>query len=368
VHEWCTNHCVRVLSELEARREGELTSRESALESRSERKSHGSADWQGDAELGADAADFHERSFKPKSRNVGDDQEELGFDDSRGRGIDGAAVEESAVLDREDDTLLLLLHQRLRGPLLRGSKTREALVYEHVLVDEAQDYSPVELAVLLGTVSSGRSVTLAGDTAQRVLLDNGFSDWNTVLGDLGLAHVEIEPLRLSYRSTQEIIDLSHSVLGPLAPEHPGLAIRHGAPVELFRFSHTGDAAGFVAEQLRMLMSAEPRACVAVVARFPEQADAFFDVLDKGEVPRLRRIADQDFPFRPGVDVTDVRQVKGLEFDYVVLVEVNSDTYAENDESRHLLHIGATRASHQLWILSTGEPSRLLPSELRERAL
>jgi DNA helicase-2/ATP-dependent DNA helicase PcrA len=159
VHEWCTNHCVRVLSELEARREGELTSRESALESRSERKSHGSADWQGDAELGADAADFHERSFKPKSRNVGDDQEELGFDDSRGRGIDGAAVEESAVLDREDDTLLLLLHQRLRGPLLRGSKTREALVYEHVLVDEAQDYSPVELAVLLGTVSSGRSVT-----------------------------------------------------------------------------------------------------------------------------------------------------------------------------------------------------------------
>jgi DNA helicase II / ATP-dependent DNA helicase PcrA len=106
----------------------------------------------------------------------------------------------------------------------------------------------------------------------------------------------------------------------------------------------------------------------VIARFAEQADAFFDVLRKGEVPRLRRIADQDFPFRPGVDVTDVRQVKGLEFDYVILVEVNTDTYPENDESRHLLHIGATRASHQLWILSTGEPSRLLPEELRGRAL
>jgi DNA helicase-2/ATP-dependent DNA helicase PcrA len=220
----------------------------------------------------------------------------------------------------------------------------------------------------MNTVSSGQSVTLAGDTAQRVLLDNGFSDWDTVLSELGLSHVEIEPLRLSYRSTQEIIDLSLSVLGPLAPEHPGTAVRHGAPVELFRFAHSGDAAGFLAEQLRILMANEPRASVAVIARFPEQADAFYDVLDKGEVPRLRRIADQDFPFKPGVDVTDIKQVKGLEFDYVVMVEVNTDTYPEVNEARHLLHIGATRASHQLWVLATSEPSRLLPEELRERAL
>ena len=38
---------------------------------------------------------------------------------------------------------------------------------------------------------------------------------------------------------------------------------------------------------------------------------------------MRRVAEQDFPFKPGVDVTDVRQVKGLEFDYVVLVEVTA---------------------------------------------
>jgi DNA helicase-2/ATP-dependent DNA helicase PcrA len=362
IHEWCSHHCFKVLSEIEVRREGGLATLESGHE-RPRKKPLRDDDGSSSLEEVASV----EREPESRTRSD-DDANEAGFDDDRSQGIDGASVEESAVLDREDDSLLLLLHQRLRGPLLRGSKVREALVYEHILVDEAQDYSPVELAVLMGTVSAGRSVTLAGDTAQRVLLDNGFSDWNTVLGDLGLSHVEIEPLRLSYRSTQEIIDLSHAVLGPLAPEHPGVAVRHGAPVELFRFSHSGDAAGFVAEQLRLLMTAEPRACVAVVARFPEQADAFYDVLDKGEVPRLRRIADQDFPFRPGVDVTDVRQVKGLEFDYVILVEVNADTYPENDESRHLLHIGATRASHQLWILSTGEPSRLLPEDLRERSL
>ncbi len=288
-------------------------------------------------------------------------------DDDRNYGIDGRKLEEATTLDREDDTLLLRLHQRLRGPLMRSLKSKEALIYEHMLVDEAQDYSPVELALLLDLLSPGQSVTLAGDTAQRLLMDNGFSDWRTVLADLGLSHVEVEPLRIGYRSTQEITDVAHFVLGPLASEEKGIAARSGAPVELFQFAHSGDAAGFLAEQLRTLMQAEPRASVAVVARFPEQADAYFDVLEKGEVPRLRRIADQDFPFRPGVDVTDARQVKGLEFDYVVVVEVNTDTFPEADEARHLLHIAMTRAAHQLWITTTGEPSRLLPVELRERA-
>ena len=79
---------------------------------------------------------------------------------------------------------------------------------------------------------------------------------------------------------------------------------------------------------------------------------------------VRRIAEQDFPFRPGIDVTDVRQVKGLEFDYVVLAEVNESSYPEDDEARHLLHIAATRAAHQVWILSSDKPSRLVPEALR----
>ena len=67
---------------------------------------------------------------------------------------------------------------------------------------------------------------------------------------------------------------------------------------------------------------------------------------------MRRIAEQDFPFQPGVDVTDVAQVKGLEFDYVVLVDVTAASYPTSDEARHLLHIGATRAAHQLWIMTS----------------
>ncbi|MBN2195006.1 MAG: ATP-binding domain-containing protein [Polyangiaceae bacterium] len=295
----------------------------------------------------------------------GDQDQEM--DDDLSHGIDGRELDELAALDREDDALLLRLYQRLRGPLLRGGRRREALVYEHVLVDEAQDLSPVELSVVLGTVGSGRSLTFAGDVAQRLHIDNGFTDWRSVLRELDLEQVEIEPLHLSYRSTLPIIELAQAVLGPLAPPDAPVATRDGAPVEIFAFGHQGDAVAFLGEALRDLMQQEPRASVAVIVRYPEQADLFYEGLKKAEVPLLRRIAEQDFPFRPGVDVTDVRQVKGLEFDYVVLAEVTDAAYPAEDEARHLLHIAVTRAAHQLWVLTSSRPSPLLPDELLERA-
>jgi DNA helicase-2/ATP-dependent DNA helicase PcrA len=136
-------------------------------------------------------------------------------------------------------------------------------------------------------------------------------------------------------------------------------------VELHRFPDAGAAVAFLGQALRDLALSEPRASVAVVARDPERADVYFAGLERSEVPRLTRVRAQDFSFRAGVEVTDIRQVKGLEFDYVVLVDVTVSQYPVDDESRHLLHIGATRAAHQLWLVSPGEPSRLLPDDLRD---
>jgi DNA helicase-2/ATP-dependent DNA helicase PcrA len=287
--------------------------------------------------------------------------EELTLEDPE-MGVDGLPERMVSTLDWEDDALLLRIYQRLHGPLRRG---KDLVSYEHVFVDEAQDLSPLELAVVLDTARS-ESVTLAGDVAQRLLLDNGFSSWGSVLHTLGLDHVQIEPLRVSYRSTHEIMELANHVLGPLQNEEPGRTTRRGVPVELFRFSHTGDAVGFLAESLRALCASEPMASVAVIARSPEQVRDYAEGLLHAEVPNVRLIAEQDFPFKAGIDVTDVRQVKGLEFDYVVLVEVTAYGYPEDDESRHLLHIGASRAAHQLWILTSDHPSPLLPRELCER--
>src|SRR6185503_16445349 len=184
-----------------------------------------------------------------------------------------------------------------------------------------------------------------------------------VLGHLGLAHVAVEPLRIAYRSTREIMAVARAVMGPLADPDPPEAPRTGAPVETFQFPGVGAAVAFLAEALRELASREPRATVALLARHPEQADRYEEGLRRAEVPALRRVRAQDFAFRPGVEVTDVRQVKGLEFDYVVMVDVNANTFGEDDESRHLFHIAATRAAHQLWLVITGEPSALIPPDL-----
>jgi DNA helicase-2/ATP-dependent DNA helicase PcrA len=227
----------------------------------------------------------------------------------------------------------------------------------------------MRLAALIGkTTGDARkggakvpSVTLAGDTAQRLFLDNGFGDWPEVLGHLGLSHVAVEPLRIAYRSTREILDLARFAMGPLPIDVPAEAKRTGAPVEAFRFPAVGAAVAFLAEALRDLALREPRATVALLARFPEQADRYFEGLRRAEVASLRRVRAQDFTFRPGIDVTDVRQVKGLEFDYVVLLDANATSYGSDDESRHLFHIAATRAAHQLWLVITSSPSLLIPS-------
>jgi DNA helicase-2/ATP-dependent DNA helicase PcrA len=54
-------------------------------------------------------------------------------------------------------------------------------------------------------------------------------------------------------------------------------------------------------------------------------------------------------------------VKGLEFDYVVLVDVSAERFPDTPSSRRLLHVGATRAVHQLWVVATSEASPLLPA-------
>ncbi len=152
-------------------------------------------------------------------------------------------------------------------------------------------------------------------------------------------------------------------MGPLAPAQAPRAPRSGAPVQAHRFPGTGAAVAFLAEALRPLFAREPRATVAVLTRHPEEADRYYQGLRRAEVPLLRRIRAQEFSFKPGIEVTEIRQVKGLEFDYVVLCEVNASTFGNDDESRHLIHIAATRAAHQLWLLVTADPSPLLPPTL-----
>lgn len=304
-----------------------------------------------------------------------------GVDPERREAVDGKPLadgsdraEEVAAgrLDREDDALLLYAYQRLHGELTRVDG--QPLVYDHIAIDEAQDLAAIEVRVLYDALDDTRSLTIAGDVAQRVIFDNGFRGWEGLVADLrlpgGTAGVEtlIRPLKLAYRSTAPVMRFARAVLGPLAATEDAeadAAARDGAPVELHELGGMGEAVAFVADALRSLLAREPSASVALLTRHAGQADAWAAALKRAEVPSLRRVRRQDFSFTPGVDVTDIGQVKGLEFDYVILLDVNDTSYPPTIESRHLLHIGATRATHQLWVVSTGRTSELVEALVRE---
>jgi DNA helicase-2/ATP-dependent DNA helicase PcrA len=296
-----------------------------------------------------------------RAARLADDRDDEEFrEEDEGEEPPAGDTPEPFELDGEDDAIFLRLVQAKHGGLFVGSRRFE---YEHIVIDEAQDLCPMEVRVLLECSSGGRSVTIAGDKAQKMIFDNGFSDWPQLLADAGLPHVAIQPLKITYRSTRQVMELARHVLGPLHDPSDDLIAREGAPVSFYGFSDTGESVAFLAEGLRSLMQREPSASVCLVTRFPQQAELYYEALRIAEVPKLRHVRSQDFSFLPGIDITDVRQVKGLEFDYVVVLDPTVQNYPARKEARHLLHIAMTRCAFQLWIVCSGGPSELVPTSL-----
>jgi DNA helicase-2/ATP-dependent DNA helicase PcrA len=264
-----------------------------------------------------------------------------------------------AELDPEDETLLLRAWQLRVGPL-RGAGGRP-LRYRHVAIDEVQDFSPLEVQLLLECLDEHRSLTLAGDTQQHVMQASGFTSWAEFLRHLGLQGAQLETLRVSYRSSQPVVDFALSVLGELREdEEPPATTRSGPPVELFRFTDRGACVAFLAQALREVMREEPLASVAVLTPTREHSAAYHEGFGRSDLPNLRRVEQGDFLFTPGIEVTEIEEAKGLEFDYVVLVEVTDTCFPDSPAARRRLHVGATRAVHQLWLTCVGTPAAIVP--------
>jgi len=265
--------------------------------------------------------------------------------------------EADAPLDAEDDALLLRAWQLRIGKLV-GRSNRPHL-YRHVAIDEVQDFAPLEVRVLLDSMQRDASITLAGDTQQHLMEHSGFTSWTSFFEELGLDGAEIETLKVSYRSSEQVMQFATSLLGELHEDEEVVTTRQGPPVELFRLTDRGACVAFLSDVLKDLMANEPMASVAVLTPSPVASDVYYEGLLKADLPRLRRIRNGEFPFQAGIEVTEVSQVKGLEFDYVVVLDVDSMSYPDTPAARRMLHVAATRAVHQLWMMSVGTPSPLV---------
>ncbi len=273
-----------------------------------------------------------------------------------GRSLDDGTPEAVAgTIDVEDHALLFAILWRKTGKM--GSRKAALSLHSHLVIDEAQELAPVELAVLGRAVDPrGGSLTVAGDAAQRIDRTGYFTSWEGVMASLG-TRAEPAYLETSYRCPQPIVELAHAVLGPEAPATPPRAKRGGAPVLRSSASSEGHAAMMLIDGLKALFAREPLAGVAVVAHEPLAARALHEILARALPARL--VLEGDFSFGPGLEVTSVSEVKGLEFDYVVVPDVGARAYPDTPEHRRRLHVAVTRASQQVWLVAVGPESTIL---------
>ncbi|MBC7529998.1 MAG: AAA family ATPase [Oligoflexus sp.] len=264
----------------------------------------------------------------------------------------------SGTIDPEDFAILLELQAYKSGKHdLSANRIKK---YAHMVIDEAQDLAPVELKALSRALEDDAAITIAGDAAQQIDPTHSFESWERVLDTLNQPRVYANYLTTTYRSPRTIAAFAHAVLGPIAPAQPPAAVREGLPVARTIFPNEGQMAVFLTETLTQLMLDEPLASVAVLTKTPEYAITLYKLLR--DIPKVRLVERGEFEFKAGIDITPASEVKGLEFDYVIVPDASRGVYLDKPEDRRLLHVAATRAIHQLWVISVGYEAAILPPE------
>ncbi|MEO0600107.1 MAG: ATP-binding domain-containing protein, partial [Myxococcota bacterium] len=251
---------------------------------------------------------------------------------------------ETQQLDFADAALLLRLGQLIAHEV-PGFRVPWFRTLAHIVADEAQDLSAPAIRVLLDAADEGQSITLAGDPAQTLYDAGEYGVFST--DDAGLGErLQLDQLPVGHRSTRPIMELALAASGKSDPDLLDRT-RPGHPVVWLEGDQaTVEAAAVQIEQFR---ARRPSSFVAVLTRTRAEADRWAKQLDQRLDVRVRRGHRDDFAFDAGVVVSNVHQVKGLEFDGVVLVE--PATYPVRD--RNLLHVAVTRAADHLWVVARG---------------
>jgi DNA helicase IV len=246
--------------------------------------------------------------------------------------------------------LILLAQLRQKGNVLNDTLGW----YDHILVDEAQDLSLVELHALMYATTERRSLTICADEKQKILdfVDaKGFSTFQMELQNAGLASGELD---VSYRSTEQIMALASKVSG----RPVGKVVNQG-PQPRF---HESDSQPEALERLRrsvgVLLERENSSLTAIICRFKHEAMTVYAALKDLRGVRLQTA---DLSFEPGLLITNVHQVKGLEFSGVILWNPSQKAYPATDFGKNLLYVAITRASDRLAVYHSEPLSQLFSS-------
>lgn len=261
-----------------------------------------------------------------------------------------------------EDAPLLDEARSLLGPVPRRRRTAdgadddEIRTYGHIVVDEAQDLSPMQLRMLERRSLNG-SMTVVGDIAQATG-QWAHGSWDEILELLpSRREPQRAELTLGYRLPAPIMALAARVLRHAAPDlRPPRSVREDGASPTIRRAAPGGLAAAVVEVARLERAAVDPGQVAVVCS-RSVIDEVCLALESADIP-FGRATRHGLEHR--VTVVEVGLVKGLEVDSVVVVEPAS-IVAEESQGDRALYVALTRATKRLAIVHEAA----LPPYLRD---
>lgn len=231
----------------------------------------------------------------------------------------------------EDLTPLMYINYLLSGSL-------EFDKFKHVVIDEAQDYNTFTFYVLKKILKNA-SFSIYGDLAQSLYDYKSIKSWDQVRDVFG--NCELLNLEKSYRTTIEIMNEANKINKYLGYLLAVPVIRHGEEVHYVkRMNIKNDIINIVSE-----MKNKGFQSIAIITKDQKKCDLIFElVCDKIDVKRV----DDDLQFASSVCVLPSYLAKGLEFDAVIIPDVQD--YDDNKTDMKLLYVSMTRALHVLNVL------------------
>ncbi|HET7580164.1 MAG TPA: 3'-5' exonuclease [Bacillales bacterium] len=252
-------------------------------------------------------------------------------------------------LEQEDLAPLVFISR-----LLYGIDKKEK--FHHVVLDEAQDFSPFQIAVLKER-TIGDSFSILGDLSQGIYDYQGIGNWQEFRDLFGEKTGYFE-LNKSYRSTMEIIHFANAVLSagtrPVNLADP--VFRSGEEVKLIQTA-PDERVDAIIKSVRGLQDRQIDS-VAVIGRTEEECVNLHEQLQKAGLS-ANLIHSGQREYAGGLSIVPVYLAKGLEFDAVLLIDADANHYSQSERDAKLLYVGCTRALHDLSLFYSGEISPLL---------
>ncbi|MBD2871178.1 HelD family protein [Paenibacillus arenilitoris] len=228
--------------------------------------------------------------------------------------------------------------------------------FDHIVIDEAQDYSPFQLEVLR-LCQRTASMTVLGDLQQGIHAYAGIQSWSELTSIFVEEQVGFFELNRSYRSTMEIIEFANKILGEMTggvkPAVP--VFRSGDPVESAESARAGWLAD-IASTVRLWREQGHYETISVIGRTAQECERIHThLLDSGFDASL--VQSKQPAYGGGLSVVPVYLSKGLEFDAVLIADAGEEAYSGLDAK--LLYVGCTRALHKLKLLHIGSLTPLI---------